>query len=217
MTGACDACNGRCCYDVAVGITGFDAWRIATAHGLPLHSFVTVATAEPSSLGAFRFHDGFAVLVLQRNPREERACAFLMLLPDGARRCGTYVSRPTVCRTYPMRRLVGGNVELRIDVACPPGAWDAGAIAAPGWSADLHAYESEWRGYERAIAAWNASPLDGLESFFRYVLAAYAMMHERAGSRENDGDVTDADHLDAIFANAIALALPEKHPDPASR
>jgi Fe-S-cluster containining protein len=215
MTGACDACNGRCCYDVAVGITGFDAWRIATAHALPLDAFVTVATAEASSLGAFRLHDDFAALVLQRNPREERACAFLMLLPGGERRCGTYVSRPTVCRTYPMRRLAD-NVALRSDVACPRDAWDAAAIAAPERSAALLAYEFEWRRYERAIAAWNASPLDGLESFFRYILASYAAMHERAGKSEDNGAVTDTEDLDDLFARAIALARSKKPPQSAS-
>jgi len=166
----CVDCNGSCCCDVLVGITGYDAWRIARANALRFEDFVTVASAEPGDLGAFRLGDGYAALVLQRNPHEPHACAFLMRLPRERRRCGTYASRPTVCRVYPMEP-DEPSPRVRANAVCPPGAWDAARLDVPAWSADLGAYALEWQAYASAIAAWNASTLDGLPEFFAFLIS----------------------------------------------
>jgi Fe-S-cluster containining protein len=169
---ACSGCDGRCCYDVLVGITGYDAWRIARAHELPFDEIVTIATSVAGGLGAFRLGDGFAALVLPKNPREERACVFLMHFASGERRCGTYASRPYVCRTYPMR-LVDDRVALRRDVACAAGAWNRTVARAAAWRRDLLAYDFEWDLYSRTIAAWDASELDGLPAYFDFVFRTF--------------------------------------------
>ncbi len=103
-----------------------------------------------------------------------------------------------------MRR-ARGDVVLRDDVACPPGAWNVATIAAPGWSADLNAYEAEWRRYERAIAIWNASPLDGLDAFLAYVFTGYSEMFARFGGRDDRGDAAPRD-VDDVFSRAIPQA-----------
>jgi hypothetical protein len=189
---ACLGCTGRCCEDVLVGITGYDAWRLATAHGLRLEDFVTVASAGARDLGAFRFGDGHASLVLEKNPSDDRA--FLVRLGGGQKRCGAYASRPIVCRTYPMT-LDRGRIAVRDDVVCSPADWDLATISEPAWRSDLKTYAREWEIYARAIAAWNRSTLDGLAAYYAFVMRAF----ENIDALGRDANGADAPDLDPAF------------------
>ncbi len=167
----CTGCTGACCLDVIVGISGFDAWRIARANALAFEDFVTVATAEAGSPGAFRLGDGFGALVLARNANDARACTFLGPLRDGARRCETHPSRPRVCRSYPMAR-DGDVLVLRADVACGPNAWNMAAVTRDLWLRDLAEEASEWSRYERVVADWNSTGRDEFDAFLTFVQRA---------------------------------------------
>lgn len=167
----CAGCTGACCVDVIVGISGFDAWRIARANALGFEDFVSVATAEAGSPGAFRLGDGFGALVLARNADDLRACRFLGPPRDGARRCETHPSRPRVCRSYPMAR-DGDGLVLRADVACSPNAWDVASVTRELWLRDLAEEEAEWSRYERVVADWNSTGMDELDAFLTFVRRA---------------------------------------------
>ncbi|MBD5633693.1 MAG: YkgJ family cysteine cluster protein [Candidatus Eremiobacteraeota bacterium] len=219
---ACSSCNGSCCLDVVVGITGYDAWRIAKARGLRFDEFVAPATADAGGLGAFRFGDGYAALMLQKEPREQRACFFLEDGADGKRRCGTYPARPYVCRVYPMT-LRNGCIDLRTDVACAPGAWDMAALDRSMWKCDFDRYDYEWQLYARVVAAWNAASLDGLPAYYRFVHAAFEAIDpvlQTASSRKsgdggrpepgsNVASVFDEDELRESIATRIDEILVE--------
>ena len=168
----CTGCTGACCLDVVVGITGYDAWRIARANGLPFDAFVTIASAEPGVPGAFRLEGDFAVLMLAKHASDARACAFLSEPRNGVRLCTTHPSRPRVCRSYPMAR-AGGELALRSDVVCGPRAWDLQHVTTDRWLRDLDQEASEWAEYERVVAAWNASLLDGIAAYLSFVRIAY--------------------------------------------
>ncbi len=154
-----------------VGISGFDAWRIARANALAFEDFVTVATAEEGSPGAFRLGEGFGALVLARNANDPRSCTFLGASRDGVRRCGTHPSRPRVCRSYPMAR-DGDVLVLRADVACGPNDWNMATVTRDVWLHDFAEEASEWSRYERVVADWNSTGRDELDAFLTFVASA---------------------------------------------
>jgi hypothetical protein len=80
--------------------------------------------------------------------------------------------------------LAHGRVELRRDVACGAGAWDLDALDYPAWERDFATYALEWEGYARAIAAWDASGLDGLPAYFAFLERACAV----GDARETEHD-----------------------------
>ena len=171
---ACAGCVGACCCDVAVAVTGYDAWRIAAANGLAFTDFLGVATAARAEPGTFRLAGGDAALVLARDPSDDRACVFLDAPDaDGVRRCGTYAARPRVCRAYPME-LRGRDVGVRSDVTCAPDDWDPAAIDRSAWRRDLVLYVLDREIDALVTATWNATARDGLDAYLTFVRRAYA-------------------------------------------
>ena len=154
MSDACATCTGMCCYDVIVRVTGYDAWRIKRAQALQFEQFLTVGPDTPAGQGAFFVEGERRALYLGKNVANERACTFLMHLPNDTRRCGVYAERPTVCAVYPMT-FTNGSVALRADVRCEASNWNMATITYPYWRRNLleHLFESHLYGI--VAGRWN--------------------------------------------------------------
>jgi len=168
----CAGCTGACCENVLVPITGYDAWRIAKSNALSFAAFTTIATAVSGSRGAFRLDDASVALVLRGNLTSPHACYFLGETVSGVKRCTTHPSRPRICRSYPMR-LLDATVVLRPDVVCGTADWDLERISQARWRGDLEREAFEGDVYERVLAVWNVSDLQGLEVFGNFILGAF--------------------------------------------
>jgi Fe-S-cluster containining protein len=143
-----------CCYDVIVRVTGYDAWRIKRAQALQFEQFLTIGPDAPAGPGAFMLGGERQALYLGKNAGNQRACAFLMHLPNDTRRCGIYAERPTVCAVYPMT-FTNGSVALRGDVRCEASNWNMASITYPYWRRGLldHIFESHLYGI--VAERWN--------------------------------------------------------------
>ncbi len=154
MSDTCATCTGMCCYDVIVRVTGYDAWRIKQAQALQFEQFLTAGPDEPAGQGAFLLGSERRALYLGKNAANERACTFLMHLPDGFRRCGIYAERPTVCTVYPMT-FTNGSVALRPDVRCKAANWNMATITYPYWRRNLLEHLFESHVYGIVAERWN--------------------------------------------------------------
>jgi Fe-S-cluster containining protein len=198
----CAGCTGACCENVLVPITGYDAWRVAKSSGLPLAAFSTIATTETGSRGAFWLDEACVALVLRRSLTSPRACYFLGETAPGLKRCTTHPSRPRVCRSYPMR-LVDGTVVLRSDVVCRTADWDIDRISQTLWERDLRRETFEGDVYERVLAVWNASDLQGLKVFESFILGSFDSIDAAFSASEASGAAklvspSVLEHLDEV-------------------
>jgi len=175
MSDACSGCDGNCCYDVIIRITGYDAWRIKRAQALAFEQFLSVQKDDEPGPGAFLVDGGYHALFLAKSEVEPRACTFLMHFPDEIRRCGIYAERPRVCAVYPMS-LRNGTVDLRSDVVCKPSNWNLATLTYPYWRRALLEYMLEWQVYQRVVNLWNAlsqSAKPTIDDFYRYVETSF--------------------------------------------
>ncbi len=181
--GSCSNCEGRCCTYYIVPITGYDLWRIVQAQRLAPSSFTTRLPEDyPTATGyilrpsgptyslALRHHEG---------RRNDIPCVFLMQLREGVQRCGIYDSRPSACRTYPMR-LNEQRIAPRDDMLCPPDSWNIPALDRSIWRERVERQEWEWDLYGRVVKAWNEAvqrhpPTAGfvVTQYTEYLLNAY--------------------------------------------
>jgi Fe-S-cluster containining protein len=171
MSDTCSGCDGNCCYDVVIRITGYDAWRIKRAQALALEQFVSVQKDEETAPGAFLLAGGYHALFLAKSAAEPRACTFLIHFPDEVRRCGIYAERPRVCAVYPFA-LRNGTVDIRSDVVCKPSNWNMATLNYPHWRRSLLGYMLEWQVYQRVVTIWNAlaqPPAPGIGDYFAYI------------------------------------------------
>ena len=170
MSDACATCSGECCYDVIVRVTGYDAWRIKRAQALDFGQFLTIGPDTPAGPGAFTLDGERRALYLGKNAANQRACAFLMHVPDGIRRCGIYAERPRVCAVYPMT-FTNGSVALRSDVRCEASNWNMATITYPYWRRNLleHMFESHL--YGLVAEHWNRRSANGgtLPQYYAFV------------------------------------------------
>jgi Fe-S-cluster containining protein len=171
VSDACATCNGLCCYDVVVRITGYDAWRIKRAQALEFSQFVTIGADTPAGPGAFLIDGERHAIYLGKNAENARACTFLMHLPGEVRRCGIYAERPRVCAVYPMT-FTNGSVALRGDIRCETSNWNMATITYPYWRRNLleHLFESHL--YGLVAERWNetSAPSGGtLPQYYAYV------------------------------------------------
>lgn len=170
MSDTCASCNGTCCYNVIVRITGYDAWRIKRAQALDFSQFVTPQLeAEPKG-DAFVIDQKPYALFLGKNPIVPTACTFLMHFPDDIRRCGIYSERPRVCSVYPMT-LRFGAVDLRSDVSCKASNWDMATLTYPKWRRGLLEHTLESNVYCLVAQRWNEAAPAGasLADYYSYV------------------------------------------------
>lgn len=220
MSDECSGCNGLCCYDVVVRITGYDAWRIKHAQTLDYAQFVQVDKDEASGVGAFLLGDDYHALFLGKNAQQPRACTFLMHFPDETRRCGIYAERPRVCAVYPMS-LRNGTVDLRDDVACKPSNWNLATLTYPYWRRNLLGYMLEWYVYQRAVSHWNDLPKasrSNITDYYNFVERAFSRIDalrtamsegefERLviHSRDASADDADRERLERYFAEVDSI------------
>lgn len=183
--GPCAGCNGSCCYQYVVPVTGYDAWLIASALHLRLEQFLVVlAEPEPTPTG-FRLDPTATTFSLALNKRAARGpkkpCIFLLELPDGYARCGIYTHRPLVCKAFPAT-LVHGSVALRDDVLCAS-AGDVMATNLPACRETLIRSDVESAIYVRVVQRWNEAvkpnkPDAGylLPLYFAYLMNVYTRL-----------------------------------------
>jgi len=202
---ACAICDGRCCYEYTVTVTGHDVWRLARGMHMPPHEFLTLVLARDENPLAFRLEFGGPRLDIALDevaderapgapdvPEGKSPCIFLVQLPGGVGRCGAHPHRPQVCQTYPAY-LDGDVVRIRDDVMCPTGAWKLVHMRIARWRDAMQDFVVQRDVYGAVVRAWNArveaagpehgafSPLE----YFDFLIAAYrelaAASHDFAG------------------------------------
>jgi Fe-S-cluster containining protein len=183
MASPCASCHTHCCFDYTVTITGYDAWRIATALRVAVDAFAVALEAKEPVADAFRLDGGERRLVLalrRRGPDDEHARACTFWLPLGpAGRCGIHPQRPDVCRVYPAY-LRDGNVQLRPDAKCPAAAWNLADMDLPWWREQLEHHRRHAEAYRSLVERWNermeavpeGRPVP-LEAYYRYLMDFY--------------------------------------------
>jgi Fe-S-cluster containining protein len=196
VSDACASCEGRCCYDIVIRVTAFDAWRIARAQALPFEAIVDAERDEPSSGNAFRVADGYRALFLAKSDAVPRACTFLMHLPGDVRRCGVYADRPRVCAVYPMT-IRSGSIDVRDDVTCAKSNWNMATLAYARWRGELATYALEWALHTRLVEVWNANAPHFADD--SSAVAAFFAFAERACE-----SIARDDRLDAAALRSLA-------------
>lgn len=220
----CASC-GVCCRSYVVPVCGFDVWRISRELQIDPTTFLVAWQEEEPGTDGFRLEAAgpLFTLVLDKRSwsRQQSACVFLMRFGAGQDRCGIYGQRPVACRSYPML-LVDGDVVLRGDPLCPPGAWSSADAADPAWRAALQQAAMQYEVYKVVVDRWNGrvrsgafAATPGFADYYRYLLAAYdaladlgadeAALRERAATwRAPAADALDRPpwqrHLDRVRA-----------------
>lgn len=186
--GPCATCHAGCCRSFAVPITGADVLRIEREVGTPLGDFAC-RWADPHGKVArgfaphLYFDDEPAmpfVLCLQHIPSRVHAgttmCRFLVEENPtadaslGVSRCGIHSSRPSTCRTFPLKLNATGELAILHDVPqrgrkeehpvytlCPR-PWvreDVDPLTAPQ---DLAVAKFEWDFFRTLARVWNQTP-----------------------------------------------------------
>lgn len=162
---ACAICDGSCCYEYTVTVTGYDVWRLARGVRMPPHEFLTLVAARDDNPLGFRLAFGGQRLDIAldkapgteagNEPEEKAPCVFLVQLPGGVGRCGVHAHRPHVCQTYPAY-LDGDVVRIRDDVMCPTGAWKLVHMHIDRWRDSMQDFVVQRDVYAAVVRAWNA-------------------------------------------------------------
>jgi len=201
MSAGCKSCGGRCCRNVYVAVTVFDAWRIATHLRLPWTQFV--APMNPGPRGPMG-------LALQKNSSDETACTFLGD-PAAGSLCSIYPERPQICRVYPFTS-VREVVEVPSNVRCTRSDWDLSLIDAAQIRREVALYRAEEDGQHRLIDVWDACDLTD-RTFERFCDYAAAALDRFFKDRDIDADVRPLAHWaepglpqDVVDAQAAWLA-----------
>lgn len=183
----CHTCEAPCCRAYHIGISAWDAFRIARGVVVPMTDFCALGWRETAEADYRIVLDGcapsnerrFHALALRKvpdpDPRFRSRCPFLVSAgPFG--RCGIYEHRPLVCRTYPAR-VVHGVVALDAGGRyCPPAGWNLVDIDLGRARRTWAVYEAQRAIDDRLIEAWNASVLASgearsAEDFLRFIEA----------------------------------------------
>jgi len=184
MSDGCASCRGACCRDVVVRVSMFDMWRISRAQRLPFGELVDPCLDETCGEGSLALDaSGDRYLpVLQRNPRDDSACAYLMHVGDDIARCGIYAARPEICDAYPFE-IVRGAIDLRSDVRCAPDAWNLATLDYRALRARHERFLTEWVAHARATAEFVRLPrADTVASAFAAYLDFCEALCERVVS-----------------------------------
>jgi Fe-S-cluster containining protein len=201
--GGCETCDGRCCRNHLVPVTGHDIAAITAKTGLPPHRFVALWRDDifesPHYPGA-RLVAGGPTMTLtldEVGSPGRRRCVFLMELPNGQARCAVYSHRPAVCAAFPFA-VDDGTVYVRHSV-CGPGSWRIGTDELQSRHADVARAEFGWRQHRIVVAYWNQH-VDSLRprAFSRDELFDYLL-------KANDRiDQLRSTHSDEEFERLIA-------------
>lgn len=167
----------------------FDMWRISRAQRLPFGELVDPCLDETCGEGSLALDaSGDRYLpVLQRNPRDDSACAYLMHVGDDIARCGIYAARPEICDAYPFE-IVRGAIDLRSDVRCAPDAWNLATLDYRALRARHERFLTEWVAHARATAEFVRLPRADTVAiaFAAYLDFCEALCERTVGVRSHD-------------------------------
>lgn len=188
MSIPCLACAAPCCRHYHVGITIYDAYRLARALSLPLGDFCALEWLEGGG-------DGYDILLdapnaghrlhclslrKVREPGPEGALRCVFLLDLGSRgRCGAYHARPEVCRAYPAIERDGIIALTGGGRFCPPGGWQLADQDLPAARSRQRAGRAVRAQHARLAEEWNrhvessAGPHDAT-AFFSWLAGTMA-------------------------------------------
>lgn len=210
----CQTCEAPCCRAYHIGISAWDAFRLARGLVVPLADFCVLSWRETPEADYRILLDGsvppeqrrYHALSLRKvpdpDPNYRLRCPFLVSV-GAFGRCGAYEHRPLVCRTYPAR-VVHGVVTLDAGGRyCPPAGWHIADVDLVRARRRWDVYETQRELDRRLIDAWNAAVIASgaprsAEDFLGFVEAVMGAM----GEGEPRGEVT-APRLDA-FEDALA-------------
>jgi Fe-S-cluster containining protein len=177
MSAGCKSCGGRCCRNVYVAVTVFDAWRIAAKLRLPWTQFVDPMNPGPR---------GPMGLALRKNASDDTACTFLGEAEAGSL-CSIYPVRPQICRVYPFTAF-RDVLEVPGNVRCTQSDWDLSLIDPAQIGREVALYRAEEDGQHRLIDVWDACDHTDrtFECFCDYAAAALDHFFK---DRDADADV----------------------------
>jgi Fe-S-cluster containining protein len=196
--GGCAACEGRCCRDYVVLLSGYDVARLAEATGLLPVEFVALRridaiskTALPSGHGARLEAGGHAFsTVLDKRPGPGSECVFLMNIRTGRSRCGVYSHRPSACAAFPFT-LRHGTVAPRAEACCGRDAWNIATVDLVARKQSVLRVDLEWAVHELVLQCWNdrvdqnSTRRYRPRDLFEHILRSYARMDDvRAAYRD---------------------------------
>jgi Fe-S-cluster containining protein len=187
MSAGCATCSGRCCHDIYVRITGFDAARIATAQRVGLRAFCNMPEEREETTTGFLLGDGRRHdLQLTQQSEDAGACVWLMHVDENVQRCGIYASRPRVCAVYPFV-IAMGTIDIRSDARCKPGDWRLSSLDLRQRRYDFSMHVAESQLYAVMVRVWNeAQALERTEERYeRFVIAATDAFFAAAGEVED--------------------------------
>lgn len=149
--GGCATCEGRCCREYVVPVSGHDIVELAGATGLRPEQFVVLlrdselAAGPPGGDGVRLVADGplLSMVLDKKHGSDERApCVFLINMRSGRSRCGVYAHRPVVCAAFPFE-FRHGSIAPREDAVCGAESWYIAALDLPAKRAQVLRTEAE--------------------------------------------------------------------------
>ncbi len=209
MSDGCFSCSGRCCYDIIVPVSFMDIGRLVRAQGLAPDEIVEPwKERTPTASGiAIDDTDDRYLPILQRNPREPAACAFLVHVADEIKRCGMYADRPEVCRVYPFT-MASGALDRRDDARCAPGDWNLATLDYRRRREEHEAFNAERSAHEIVARSFANVPRVAREtSRFARFLAYGEAVYDRIANEWPRCSVAPFDErLRAVSAAAINIS-----------
>jgi Fe-S-cluster containining protein len=209
MSSGCTTCNGACCREYVVHISGRDAVTIARAQALAIEQFVEIVRQPSPAVDSFALDDESDVYALALRRRPDGSCGLLIDLLDGSGRCGVYAQRPLTCAVFPLR-LHHGSIDIRDDVICEPSGRRITTVDLSAARKLLVSTAYEWNVYGRIVERWNAARAgNGVTSaaaYFSFITRAYDRI-DAALAAHAESTALAVDHwVDGIPDAAVAAA-----------
>jgi Fe-S-cluster containining protein len=209
MSSGCTTCNGACCREYVVHLSGRDAVTIARAQALAIEQFVEVVRQPSPAVGGFALGDESDVYALALRRRPDGSCGFLIDLLDGSGRCGIYPQRPLTCAVFPLQ-LHHGSIDVRDDVICEPSGRRITTVDFSAAHTLLVRVAYEWHVYGRIVERWNlaraGTGATSAAAYFGFITRAYDRI-DPALAEHAETTALAVDHwVDGIPDAAIAAA-----------
>jgi Fe-S-cluster containining protein len=209
MSSGCTTCNGACCREYLVHLSGRDAVTIARAQALAIEQFVDIVLQSSPAVDGFALDDESDVYALALRRRPDGSCGLLIDLLDGSGRCGVYAQRPLTCAIFPLQ-LHHGSIDIRDDVICEPSGRRITTVDISAARTLLVRSAYEWHVYGRIVERWNAaragSGATPATKYFGFISRAYNRI-DAALAEHAETTTLAVDHwVDAIPDAAVAAA-----------
>jgi len=186
-------CFNRCCADLDLVLSPYDALRLRKALKISALEFL-----ERHAMVGVPPGNGPPQVLLKMNEDENKTCPFV--IEQG---CSIYPDRPSACRAYPVGRGASldeqGNVNCRYILVCEPhchGHQQTRTWTAEEWTKDqgLEEYNTCNDRYLRLTTAWRKTGRPLTQKEFGQVL----------------NDLYQADDLEAAFQKVESYLLSPK-------